>query len=76
MDISSDGIGSAISGPHLPQNAADGYLAKASMVELETDDLAQVSGGLIPLAVALGFVWYQADNIRSAMDGFFDGAQL
>lgn len=36
------------------------------------NELTEVSGGLIPLAVALGFVWYNADKIEDAVNGFFD----
>lgn len=75
MDMSTCDFDGAISSQHPSRAAADGYRVN-SMVELEPENLPQISGGVIPFAVALGFVWYQADNIRSCMDGFFDGAQL
>jgi len=43
-----------------------------TMRELTSLDTQAVSAGLVPLLVVLGFVWYEAPNIESAVNGFFD----
>jgi hypothetical protein len=43
------------------------------MRELEAEELESVGGGILPLLAALGFVWYQAPQIQSFFQGYFDG---
>lgn len=43
------------------------------MRELKSVEVQDVSAGLYPVLVGLGFVWYEADNIQSFVNGFFDG---
>lgn len=46
-----------------------------SMRTLDATEVNSVSGGVIPVLIAiLGFEWYEAGHIRSFMDGFLDGA--
>lgn len=44
------------------------------MRELQFSEINEVSGGIIPLIIALGFVWHEAGHIRDFVDGFLDGA--
>lgn len=43
------------------------------MRAIEINEVEQVSGGILPALVVLGFVAYNADKIESFVNGFFDG---
>lgn len=44
------------------------------MRELNSCEIENVGGGIIPVLVALGFVWYEAGHIEDFANGFLDGA--
>lgn len=47
-------------------------LRRVTMRELNIAETEAASAGLLPLLAVLGFVWYEAPNIESAFNGFFD----
>jgi hypothetical protein len=43
------------------------------MRDLTSTEVAVISGGIVPILLGvLAFEWYEANNIKSAFDGFFD----
>lgn len=43
------------------------------MRTIDSYEVEQVSGGVLPALIVLGFVAYNADKIESFVNGFFDG---
>jgi hypothetical protein len=43
------------------------------MRAIESNEVEQVSGGILPALIVLGFVAYNAEKIESFVNGFFDG---
>jgi len=40
---------------------------------LNAEEVAAVSGGILPLLGVLGFVYYERNNIGDFFSGFYDG---